>query len=91
LNKWQVAQLRFNRYFALQSIRTSLCDRGGIAAAGDIGDLAFMMPCIQISYGGFEGTIHGDDFKMIDPEFVLETFPEFLSEVLSLYSLNERR
>ncbi len=63
-------------------------DRGGIAAAGDIGDLAFMMPCIQISYGGFEGTIHGDDFKMIDPEFVLETFPEFLSEVLMEMSGN---
>lgn len=63
-------------------------DRGGIAAAGDIGDLAFMMPCIQISYGGFEGTIHGDDFKMIDPEFVLKTFPEFLSEVLMEMSGN---
>ena len=63
-------------------------DRGGIAAAGDIGDLAFMMPCIQISYGGFEGTIHGDDFKMIDPEFVLETFPEFISEVLMEMSGN---
>lgn len=57
-------------------------DRGGIAAAGDIGDLAFMFPCIQISYGGFAGTIHGDDFKMTDEAFVLTTFPEFLSEVL---------
>lgn len=61
-------------------------DRGGIAAAGDIGDLAFMMPCIQISYGGFEGTIHGDDFKLIDPIFVLETFPEFLTKVFSKMS-----
>lgn len=63
-------------------------DRGGIAAAGDIGDLAFMMPCIQISYGGFAGTIHGDDFKMIDPEFVLEILPEFLAEVLKEMSGN---
>ena len=47
-----------------------------------------MMPYIQISYGGFEGTIHGDDFKMIDPEFVLETFPEFISEVLMEMSGN---
>jgi hypothetical protein len=31
---------------------------------------------------------HGDDFKMIDPEFVLETFPEFLSEVLMEMSGN---
>lgn len=57
-------------------------DRGGIAAAGDIGDLAFMFPCIQISYGGFEGTIHGDDFKMVDDRFVLEQFPRFLVDVL---------
>lgn len=63
-------------------------DRGGIAAAGDIGDLAFMMPCIQISYGGFAGTIHGDDFKMIDPEFVLKTFPEFLVKVFEEMSGN---
>ncbi|MBO1308294.1 carboxypeptidase [Enterococcus sp. 669A] len=63
-------------------------DRGGIAAAGDIGDLAFMRPCIQISYGGFEGTIHGDDFKMIDPDFVLKTFPEFLVTVFAEMSGN---
>ncbi|MEG0628964.1 MAG: carboxypeptidase, partial [Enterococcus sp.] len=42
----------------------------------------------QISYGGFAGTIHGDDFKMIDPEFVLEILPEFLAEVLKEMSGN---
>lgn len=62
-------------------IRHMITDRGSIAAAGDIGDLSFMMPCIQISYGGFKGTIHGDDFKMDDPEFVLKTFPKFLIQV----------
>ncbi|MBC1406301.1 carboxypeptidase, partial [Listeria welshimeri] len=56
-------------------------DRGGIAAAGDIGDLAFLFPCIQISYGGFTGAIHGDDFRMIDDRFVLEQFPRFVSQV----------
>ncbi|MGX7349062.1 M20/M25/M40 family metallo-hydrolase [Dolosicoccus paucivorans] len=58
-----------------------IADRGSIAAAGDIGDLSFMMPCIQVSYGGFKGTIHGDDFKLDDPEFVLKTFPKFLVQV----------
>lgn len=53
-------------------------DRGGIAAAGDIGDLSFMIPCAQISYSGFKGTIHGDDFKIDDYDFVLSTFPIFL-------------
>lgn len=64
-----------------EAIPDIIDDRGSIAAAGDIGDLSFMMPCIQISYGGFEGTIHGDDFRMIDPEFVLQTFPRFLTTV----------
>lgn len=56
-------------------------DRGGIAAAGDIGDLSFMMPCAQISYGGFTGTIHGDDFKLDDENFVLSTFPKYLESM----------
>ncbi|MFD0713242.1 M20/M25/M40 family metallo-hydrolase [Paenibacillus sp. GCM10027626] len=53
-----------------------------ISAAGDIGDLAFMIPCIQIGHSGFTGTIHGDDFKDIDPEFIFEIFPRFLAQVL---------
>lgn len=61
-------------------------DRGSIAAAGDIGDLSFMLPCAQISYSGFTGTIHGDDFNLVDPEFVLQTFPKFLVKVLAKYS-----
>lgn len=73
----------FKEYDAIPSI---IDDRGSIAAAGDIGDLSFMMPCIQISYGGFSGTIHGDDFKMIDPEFILTTFPDFLTKVLAKFS-----
>src|SRR5699024_11503901 len=32
-------------------------DRGAIAAAGDAGDLSFMMPTVQLSYGGFDGVI----------------------------------
>ncbi|MCZ2259881.1 M20/M25/M40 family metallo-hydrolase [Sporosarcina sp. G11-34] len=53
-----------------------------ISAGGDAGDLSFMMPVINISYSGFAGTIHGDDFIDIDPEFVFEIFPRFLSQVL---------
>lgn len=68
----------FHKFDAIPDIIT---DRGSIAAAGDIGDLSFMMPSIQISFGGFEGTIHGDDFRMIDPKFVLETLPEFITTV----------
>lgn len=53
-------------------------DRGAIAAAGDAGDLSFMMPTAQLSYGGFDGTIHGQDFTMIDPESVLIATPRLL-------------
>lgn len=63
-------------------------DRGAIAAAGDIGDLSFMVPSIQISYGGFEGRIHGADFKMVDSEFVLSTLPAFLVKSIQHISDN---
>lgn len=53
-----------------------------ISAAGDIGDLSIIMPCIQIGYSGFAGTIHGNDFIDVDPEFIFEIFPRFLSQVL---------
>lgn len=53
-----------------------------ISAAGDIGDLSVMMPCMQVGYSGFAGTIHGDDFIEDDPEFIFEVFPRFIFEVL---------
>ncbi|MCJ7843144.1 carboxypeptidase [Lederbergia sp. NSJ-179] len=59
-----------------------LLDDNAISAGGDIGDLSFMIPCIQIGHSGFTGTIHGDDFIDIDQEFLFEIFPEFLSQVL---------
>lgn len=57
-------------------------DRGAIAAAGDAGDLSFIMPTIQLSYGGFDGTIHGKDFALIDPEHVLINVPRLLIKAL---------
>ncbi|MCS7461047.1 carboxypeptidase [Paenibacillus doosanensis] len=57
-----------------------------ISAAGDIGDLSYMIPCIQIGYSGFTGTIHGDDFKDIDPEFIYEVFPRFLAQVFERFN-----
>ncbi|AQP52870.1 carboxypeptidase [Vagococcus penaei] len=65
-------------YEQTPAITRLIDDRGSIAAAGDIGDLAFMIPCAQISYGGFAGTIHGDDFQLVDEDFVLDTFPNYL-------------
>ncbi|PAF39600.1 carboxypeptidase, partial [Terribacillus saccharophilus] len=59
-----------------------ICEDNSISAAGDIGDLSYMMPCIQIGYSGFTGTIHGDDFIDVDPEYIYDIFPKFLFQVL---------
>ncbi len=58
-------------------------DRGPIAAAGDAGDLSFLIPTVQLSYGGFDGTIHGRDFRLVDPEFVLVDVPRLLVRALT--------
>ena len=57
-----------------------------ISAAGDIGDLSYMFPCIQIGYSGFKGTIHGDDFIDEDPEYIFSIFPEFVFKVMKRMS-----
>ena len=59
-----------------------------ISAAGDIGDLSVMFPCIQIGYSGFSGTIHGDDFIDEDPEYIFSIFPEFVYRILKNMSGN---
>jgi len=56
-----------------------LDDRGAAAAAGDVGDLSYVMPCVQIGYSGFTGTVHGKDFRLADPGFVLGAFPAFVA------------
>lgn len=57
-----------------------------IAAAGDIGDLAYMMPAVQIGYSGYNGIPHGVDFIHKDLDFVLSTFPDFLKGYLEYIS-----
>ncbi|GGB45506.1 hypothetical protein GCM10011409_23850 [Lentibacillus populi] len=80
-------QDRYLSTFVMESFKESdeiavILNNNFISAAGDIGDLSFMMPCIQIGYSGFTGTIHGDDFIDVDPEFIYEIFPRFLSQTL---------
>ncbi|XOQ12554.1 MAG: Carboxypeptidase [Shouchella clausii] len=60
-----------------------LLENNAISAAGDIGDLSYMMPCIQIGHSGFAGTIHGDDFIDVDPHFLFAVFPRFLTQVFA--------
>lgn len=56
-------------------------DNSPVSAAGDIGDLSYILPAIQIGYSGFKGTIHGDDFIHDDTEYIFSIFPNFLIEV----------
>ena len=37
-----------------------------IAASGDMGDIATLMPALQMGFGGFKGTPHGNDFSVTD-------------------------
>lgn len=53
-------------------------NRGYTTAGGDVGDVSYLMPTIQIGYGGWKGRIHGADFMLDQPEFVLKIFPEFV-------------
>lgn len=63
-------------------------NRGYTMAAGDIGDVSFLMPTIQIGYGGWNGTIHGVDFELVDPIFVLDLFPKFVFNCILKISNN---
>ncbi len=56
-----------------------LDDRGAAAAAGDVGDLSYVLPCVQLGYSGFTGTVHGRDFRLSDDPFVLAAFPRFVA------------
>lgn len=60
-----------------------LDDRGAAAAAGDVGDLSYVLPCVQIGYSGFTGTVHGRDFQLDDAPFVLAAFPRFVAAGLA--------
>ncbi len=51
-------------------------------AAGDVGDLSYMIPCIQVGFSGFSGTIHGQDFKEADVEYIYNIFPNYILHFL---------
>ncbi len=53
-----------SRFISMESI--DLHDRS--YASDDIGDVATLVPCCQLGFSGFSGTIHGADFKACDPE-----------------------
>ncbi len=53
-----------------------------VAASGDIGDLSLLMPTIQIGYGGYQGTIHGGDFAIMDAEKIYVKTAQLVSGIV---------
>ena len=50
-------------------VEEDLLHRGiDMTGSTDMGDLSHIMPCVHPSMGGFEGTAHGADFRIADPE-----------------------
>lgn len=49
-------------------------------ASGDIGDLSQLIPTIQVGVGGYQGRIHGHDFKTKDFEVAYITPMYYLGE-----------
>ena len=37
-------------------------------ACTDVGDLSHLMPVVNFTFKGFEGKLHGADFRITDPE-----------------------
>ena len=37
-------------------------------ACTDVGDLSHLLPIVNFTFKGFEGKLHGADFKITDPE-----------------------
>ncbi|MEW9079197.1 amidohydrolase [Terrisporobacter glycolicus] len=54
-------------------------------ASGDIGDLSYIMPTVQIGVSGFAGRIHGNDFRTKDKYLAYELPMKYLtSSVIDL-------
>lgn len=72
----------------------------------DMGDLCEIMPCIQPTMGGFNGTAHGKDFEIADKEAaytipgaimaatvidLLEENAKKAEEIISIYNKNKKK
>lgn len=61
----------------------NLIDNQVSFAAGDLGDLALMMPTVQIGFSGCKGVVHGKDFRLDNPTEALR-YPAYV--VLNMLS-----
>ncbi len=51
-------------------------------ASGDIGDLSYLLPTVQIGIAGFTGRIHGNDFETKDSYLAYELPIKYFTETV---------
>ena len=51
-------------------------------ASGDIGDLSYILPTVQIGIAGFAGRIHGNDFRTEDKNLAYELPIKYFTEAV---------
>lgn len=61
-------------------------------ASGDMGDLSYLLPTVQIGVSGFAGRIHGSDFRT-DDEYLAYELPikYFTDTVIDLLEYNSKK
>lgn len=61
-------------------------------ASGDMGDLSYLLPTVQIGVSGFSGRIHGNDFRTDDEYLAYELPIKYFAEtVLDLLENNAKK
>ncbi|MGL5328677.1 MAG: amidohydrolase, partial [Peptostreptococcaceae bacterium] len=51
-------------------------------ASGDIGDLSYLIPTVQIGVSGFAGRVHGNDFRTEDSKIAYELPIDYFTETV---------
>lgn len=61
-----------------------VCESGLIFAGGDVGDFSYLAPTIQIGFGGFEGQIHGSEFKIRNEDVYVDHFEPIFQTLMDI-------
>ncbi len=83
----KVAKLAYDNFPEIEMLITDSVS----SASGDVGDLSYMVPCIQVGFSGFSGTIHGQDFCESDEEYIYEIFPRYMMSILTHINLDQSK
>lgn len=59
-------------------------------AAGDIGDLSYFIPSIQLGYSGYKGRMHGADLEVVDKDFMFIEVAQIISQTTEALLINPK-